>query len=80
MGMGLGGCEDDDFFVDEHRLMDKGGNGPWWESRDYGLPCIPCSVRGCPANSNGKCEMPSAIKIGSDGVCELGKKAMDGNG
>ncbi len=58
----------------------NGGNDPWWESRDYGLPCIPCSVKGCPANVDGKCEMPSAIKIGSDGVCELGKKAMDRNG
>lgn len=79
MSMGFGGFENDNDFVEEHNLVGRNDNGPWWESRDYGLPCVPCSVRGCPANSNGKCEMPSAIIINSDGVCELGKKAMEKN-
>lgn len=41
-------------------------------SRDYCLPTIPCLVIICAANKNGKCEIPSLIKINSDGRCQTG--------
>ena len=63
-----------------HGLMDRGDHsGPFWESRDYGLPTIPCNVGECPACVNRKCTMPSAIIIDSDGRCQLGKKAREEN-
>ena len=53
----------------------RGPGGGFPGSRDYCLPTIPCAVRECPCNKLGKCEVPSAIKIGSDGRCEMGVKA-----
>jgi len=67
--------------VEAHGIMfrrDK--SGPFWESRDYALPTIPCTVTECPACENRKCTMPSAIVIGPDGRCQLGKKAIEGHG
>jgi hypothetical protein len=32
-------------------------------------PTIPCLFTACPCNLHEKCEMPSAIQIGADGVC-----------
>ena len=62
-----------------HYLMPK---QPWehQSSRDYNLPTIPCKVNVCPANASGKCEMPSAISINAEGMCELGKKAREKHG
>jgi hypothetical protein len=47
-------------------------NYGWGGSRDYCLPTIPCSVLCCACNKNGKCEVPSLIKINADGKCQTG--------
>jgi len=70
-------CKD---LIGKNGIRFRGGdNGPFWESRDYGLPTIPCTVAKCPACENRKCTMPSAIIIGPDGKCQLGKKAIEEN-
>lgn len=60
---------------DTHGLMPRIGGGDYY-SRDYELPTIPCGVRCCACNKDGKCEMPSAIKINAGGVCETGLKYL----
>lgn len=60
----------------------KGSHG--WTSRDYNID-VPCKRITCPANSGVKmpssscliCMMPSAIKIGANGICETGQKLID---
>lgn len=58
---------------------DRGGSygGGYGGSRDYMLPTIPCGVTVCPCNKNGKCEMPSAIKINAAGQCKMGVTAIE---
>lgn len=55
-------------------LMARMGGHGYGGSRDYCLPTIPCQVTNCPCNVRERCEMPSAIVIGADGVCEQSKK------
>ena len=57
----------------KHGLMYDKTKGPFW-SRDYSLENIPCGIKKCPANRDGKCIMPSCIKIGENGICETGEK------
>lgn len=59
----------------------KGSHG--WTSRDYNID-VPCERLTCPANSGCKmasnhtiCMMPSAIKIGANGICKTGQKLID---
>jgi hypothetical protein len=56
----------------EMKFHDDGTQSPFW-SRDHHLENISCGIKKCPANKNGKCIMPSCIKIGEDGVCNIGK-------
>lgn len=46
-------------------------------SRDYSLPVIKCDVVCCPCCCNRECIMPSAIEIGPNGVCSMGKKSLN---
>jgi hypothetical protein len=54
-------------------LLPRQGRFP--VSRDHDLGIIECRVSECPANQHDRCSMPSCIKIGIDGKCELGEKA-----
>lgn len=58
-----------------HFLFDR-GDGGFGGSRDHGLPQIPCKVTACPCNTLGLCVMPSRIRIGADGVCEMAKQTF----
>lgn len=44
--------------------------GRYPSSRDWNMPTIKCGRKTCAANYNGKCVMPSLIKIGANGKCE----------
>lgn len=64
----------------EHGFMPKRGPGYPGESRDFGLPTIPCHVVQCPANAGPltqRCAMPSCINIGPDGRCATGVRALE---
>lgn len=61
--------------IEVHSLLPRPGRFP--VSRDYDLGIIECKVSECPANEYDKCGMPSCIKIGTDGRCELGIKARE---
>ncbi len=61
----------------------KGSHG--WTSRDYNVE-VPCDRVTCPANSGVRmpsakyqtiCMMPSAIKIGANGICKTGQDLVD---
>ena len=61
----------------------KGSHG--WTSRDYNID-VPCQRTTCPANIRHKipgssreaiCMMPSAIKIGANGICITGQNLID---
>ena len=66
--------------------MGRTGKGPHgWTSRDYNIE-VPCDRATCPANIRhripnyslpGTCMMPSAIKIGANGVCKTGQDLID---
>lgn len=61
--------------MEEHKFYDDGTRGPFW-SRDFNLEDISCKIELCPSNSYGICIMPSCIKIGENGICEMGEKYM----
>lgn len=67
-------------------LMGRVGKGDHgWTSRDYNIS-VPCFRLTCPANSQHVCAssaahpicvMPSAIKIGANGICKTGQDLID---
>ncbi len=59
--------------MEEHRFHDDGTRGSFW-SRDFNLQNILCKITECPSNTYGICIMPSCIKIGENGICEMGEK------
>lgn len=44
--------------------------GRFPSSRDWSMPTIECDSKNCAANYNGKCAMPSLIKIGANSKCK----------
>ena len=60
--------------MEQNNFYNDGTKNPFW-SRDFQSFDIPCSIVKCPANNGyDKCIMPSCIKIGIDGRCEMFKK------
>ena len=39
-------------------------------SRDFGMGSIPCDLKSCICNKNGKCEVPSRVHISVQGKCK----------